>query len=62
MEGAGVDESILLKWMYDTEWINLAHCYGIVHMVMHVTSSIKYRPVTCYEGPEREQKCRSLLL
>jgi hypothetical protein len=59
MEGAGVDGSILLKWMYGTEWINLAQCYDTVHMVMYVTSSIKYRPVIRYEGSEREQKCSS---
>jgi len=56
MEGACVDGSILLKWTGSTEWINLAQCYGRVHMVMHVTSSIKYRPITCYEDPDEEQK------
>jgi hypothetical protein len=59
MKGACVDGSILLKWMGSTEWINLAQCYSTVYMVMHVTSSIKYRPVICYVGPEGEQKCSS---
>jgi hypothetical protein len=54
MEGECVGGSILLKWMDGTEWINLAQCYGTVHIVMHFTSSVKYRPVICYEGPERE--------
>jgi hypothetical protein len=59
MEGACVDGGILLKWMGGTEWINLAQCYGTMHMVMHVTSSIKYRPITCYEDPDREQNYSS---
>ena len=59
MEGACVDGSILLKWMGGTEWINLAQWYGTVHMVMHITNFIKYRPITCYEGPDREQNYSS---
>jgi hypothetical protein len=66
MEGAAcVHGSILLKWMGGMEWIYLAEyrdkCYATVRMVMHVTSSIQYRPITCYEGPEGEMKYSSTL-
>jgi hypothetical protein len=65
MEGACVHGSIQWKWMGGMEWINLAEyrdkSYTTVCMVMHVTSSIQYRPITCYEGPEGEVKYSSTL-
>jgi hypothetical protein len=59
MECACVDGGILLKWMGGTDWIKVAQCYCTVLMVMHVISSITYRSVICYEGPEGERKCSS---